>query len=294
MRKFEIVVDSASDLEVAEAKALDVCLIPYNVSVDGNEFVRDRIDLSPKEFIDTIINNPSFVPKTATPSPEHFVDAFLAAHEKGLGAIAIGGTATLTSIARTAEAAKAIVLEKHPNAQIEVIDSFNLTAGLADYIAEAARLRDEGVTLEETVRRLKAAREVSTIFFFIQSTKYLHLGGRIGKVGAVATDLLQIKPLIVLKRGEIQPFGVIRSRKKGLIKITDAAVNFFKETGYNPDDYIITLACSAEIRDELPILEELVTQKLGRTPKITESSVGPAVTAHTGPGIIGVLLTARA
>lgn len=294
MSKFSIVVDSGCDLELDVVKELGITCIPYNVSVDGKTFFKDRITMSPAEFAHALLDNPSSVPKTATPSPESYVEAFEQAIGEGKDVLCIGGTQTLTSVVRTAESAKAIVLEKHPDAQIEVLDSHLLTAAMADFIIEAVKLRDEDISLGDALKRLIASRDLSRIYFFIQSTKYLHLGGRIGKVGAVATDFLNIKPLIVLKGGEISPFGMIRSRSKGLTKIATAAKEYLLSEGMNLKNMVVSIAATDDVNAEVPILKRILESELGI--KVTNYcyKIGPTVVAHTGPGTIGITLVGKA
>jgi fatty acid-binding protein DegV len=58
------------------------------------------------------------------------------------------------------------------------------------------------------VTRLEAVKESGRIFFTIGSMDYLRHGGRIGKLTGIVGSLLDIRPLITLREGEIFPSGV--------------------------------------------------------------------------------------
>ena len=82
------------------------------------------------------------------------------------------------------------------------------------------------------------AREDARIHFMVGDLSYLEIGGRIGKVATISAGLLKIKPIIILKGGEISAGGICRARKKGLTQIASITAKHFKETGENPAHYI--------------------------------------------------------
>ena len=121
---------------------------------------------------------------------------------------------------------------------------------------------------------------------------YLEVGGRIGKLATLSGSILKIKPLIILKNGEINIGGAVRSRKKGLTKIVDISKEHFKETGENPRDYIAIVGAT-NLWDEVPELEALLKPVLPDLEFVSPFQIGATVASHTGPGTIGFCFTKK-
>ena len=88
-------------------------------------------------------------------------------------------------------------------------------------------MRDAGYSLDETVKRLEQIRLSSRIMFTVGTLEYLQKGGRIGKVSSIAGTMLNLKPLIQLKDGELMPYGTIRGRNKSLDKALSMVSEYF-------------------------------------------------------------------
>lgn len=293
MGKFEIIVDSTCDFEPERYGEFGVHMIPFHVSPNGRDYGRDWTEIDPRKFTMDLLNNDDYVPKTSTPAPEEFTDIFEAARNNGKGVLCLCATQTLTSVIRTVEAAKSAFLEKYPDAEIEVMDTQLMSVGFSSFLMEAVKLRDEGVSLSEAFKRLIKARDESTIFFLTGGTKYLRLGGRIGKVAGVATEMLSIKPLIVLKAGEIMPFGMLRARGKAPAKLTQALKEHIASMGFKLADLSLWIGASHDVWNELAALKEYIERELGIKLCPERILVGAAVVAHAGPGILGVSVIRR-
>ena len=75
-------------------------------------------------------------------------------------------------------------------------------------------MRDAGFSFEEIVAKIEALKSTGRIFFTVENIDYLVHGGRIGKLLGSATKTLNLRPLIVLREGEIHAAGIARGRKK--------------------------------------------------------------------------------
>ena len=72
-------------------------------------------------------------------------------------------------------------------------------------------MQQNGKTLEETAAYIEKAKADARIHFMVGDLSYLEIGGRIGKLATLSVSVLKIKPIIILKDGEISIGGVVRS-----------------------------------------------------------------------------------
>ena len=105
-------------------------------------------------------------------------------------------------------------MEEYPACKIIVVDSYSATVQEGLLVTEAARMAEDGLTLEEAAKRIETLKMTSRIFFTTADLSYLQKGGRVGKAMIQVASMLKIKPMIQLYEGELQAAGIVRSRKK--------------------------------------------------------------------------------
>ena len=186
--------------------------------------------------------------------------------------------------------AKNIILEDHPDARIEVIDSTINTVLQGLYVQEAIRLRDAGYGFEDAVKRLEEIKSTGRIFFTVGDMEYLQHGGRIGKVASVAGSVLGIRPIITLKQGEIYPSGIGRGRKRTFEKSLELLLNYLTENQYTPENVSICLGYGYDIEEGTDCariaLEELHKRGL-MFETVPTYQIGATIGVHTGPYPLG-------
>ncbi|MFR7881162.1 MAG: DegV family protein [Christensenellales bacterium] len=122
--------------------------------------------------------------------------------------------------------------------------------------------------------------------FTVGNLEYLRKGGRIGKLVGIVGATLKIKPIIVLRDGEIFSAGISFTRKKSFLKATDAALNYFKENKENPDDYQFITGYGYDI-EEGKLYNEKLKEILKRE-DVLLIQIGATIGVHTGPYPLGV------
>src|SRR5699024_6221460 len=136
-----------------------------------------------------------------------------------------------------ASAAAELLREEFPRCELRVLNSRVNTVLPGEGVREAARLRDEGCTLAETVARREAVIPTVRLILTIGSLDHLQLGARNGNVASVVTGALGIKPRIILKEGEIFPAGIFRSREKGKARLIELTRRHLETCGEDPAGY---------------------------------------------------------
>jgi DegV family protein with EDD domain len=273
-----IIIDSASDLTKERADALGLDFLALT-TVFGEEEYLDGITLSHKQFYEKLIESNIF-PSTSQIPPHVFEKKYKEVKEAGDTAVVI----TLSSLLSGTYQSANIALEGYEDI-IHIVDSKNVCLGEQNLVIYAARLRDQGLSAEEIAKELNTAKKNVCVLAVFDTLEYLKRGGRISKTAAWAGNILSIKPVISIEKGEVAILGKARGSKNGhnfLIQEIDAhgGIDFSMPycVGYSGlSDTLLQkyLQDSAHIWpdkiDDLPI-----------------STVGATIGTHAGPGAICV------
>ena len=203
---YKIVSDSACDLSKEYLEKHDVTIVPLSVSFDGETYYRDGVDITRDESYQKMVDDPKLFPKTSLPSVESYADVFRSFVEQGFPVVCFTITTLFSGSYNSAINAKSLVLEDYPDANICVIDSKQNTVTQALLIDQFVRMLEDGLSFEQAMSKLDALMASARIFFTVGSLDYLKMGGRIGKVATAATGKLGVKPVIIMKDGDIVLF----------------------------------------------------------------------------------------
>ena len=289
--KFQIVSDSSCDLPKERAQELGVDIVPFYVSFEEENYMKEGVDISVEDFYQMMADRAGTFPKTSMPSVQDYVDVFEKYAKDGVPVLCICLNAAFSGSIQSAMNAKNQILEDYPEAQITVINSLAATVSQGIYAIEAAKMRDAGYSYEKTVAVLKGEMmDSGRIFFTVGDLTYLQHGGRIGKLAGMAGTMLRLKPMITLKDGAIDSSGVARSRKKSLAKIIELTKLYFEENHENPQDYIFSIGFGydeTEGYEFKKMLDEML-QEIGASEESRIVQIGATICVHTGPYALGV------
>ena len=289
---FDIITDSACDLTPETAATLNIEIIPFYVSLDGEHYRKEGKEIAVRDFYQFMVDNPSAYPKTSLPSLEDFETAFRAHAEAGRPVLCICFTSKMSGCVGSARNARELVLEDYPDAKIEVMDSTAATVTESEMVENAVAMRDAGCTLEEAVVWLSAERVTNQIFFTVGNLDYLIKGGRIGKVTGRAANILGIKPMILFKEGEIFSGGMARGRQKSFEKALEQLMAYLDSNNANPDDYCVTVGYGYDEEEGKRLWMQTRAALLARYPgsacEVELLQIGCTIAVHTGPYALGM------
>lgn len=295
-KKVQIITDGSCDLAKELTIEKDITVVPFYVSFDSQNYLKEMEELDVREFYQKMVDNPDVFPKTSMPSVDDFYQVFLPLAKEGVPAICICITAKFSGSLQAATTARDMILEEYPDAKITVIDSIMDTVLQGLYVLEACRVRDLGWEYDRIVESLLAIRESGRIFFTIGNIDYLKHGGRIGKLAGLAGGVLKIKPLITLMEGEIQNSGITRNREKSMKKVIEMLAQYIDERHVTKDDYSITIGYGYDYEEALRFREmalEMLRDKIGLE-ELPIFQIGATIGVHTGPYPIGFGIVKRA
>ena len=274
--RIAVVTDSTSDLPHELAKEHSIRIIPQ-VLIMGTRTWRDGIDIDPPAFYELLQTSPDF-PASSQPSVADFREAFeeLAKEADGIAAILVSDE--LSGTINSARMAK----ESLPDVPIEIVDTRSVSAQLGFIAIAAARAAAAGADLQTVADTARAMIGHASVYFVVDTLEYLHRGGRIGAASRLFGTALNLKPLLTIKDGIVQPVTKVRSQRKALatlIELLDEEL-----AGKERIQMAVLHVAAPEEADQLA--EQLVDRY--HPAEMLRTECGPVVGTHAGPGTLGV------
>jgi DegV family protein with EDD domain len=268
-----IVTDSACDLTNDLVQQYDVIVVPLTIRF-GTEELEDRTQLTPEDFWERC-KGKGALPETAAPSPGSFIAAFQKAADEGASGvlclnISSGVSGTYASAKTAADSFSAI--------PVQVVDTQSLTMGQGLMVIAAAEEAAAGADLDTLVASSLDRVSRVRVYGVLGGLEHLQRGGRIGGAQALLGSLLNIKPVIQVKDGEVAEESKQRTRARALAYMTtkveaDAPIERLAVADGACDDIADVLTRLGAIATEYPLVPV---------------QLGPVVGAHTGPNTVGV------
>lgn len=287
---YQIITDGSCDLGEQIPKERGIHVVPFYVTFDGETYQKEIEEVGVREFYQKMVDYPNVYPKSSLPSIQDYVDAFTPYAKDGIDMVCLCITTKFSGSYNAAVNARELVLEEYPNVQIAVIDSTVDTVLQGILVLEVARMQQAGLSLEETVAQVERIKSTGRIIFTVGNFEYLIHGGRIGKVMGVAGSVLGIRPLIMLREGEIFPTGLTRSRMKSKKKLVEQTREYFAKIKESPDDYQIVVGYGYDYQEAVGFRDQLLAS-LKEYSNITEVGIfqiGATIGVHTGPHPLGL------
>lgn len=293
--KFQIISDGSCDLSDELIEKHKIRVVPFYVSFDSETYLKEREEISVRDFYQRMIDQPKVFPKSSLPSIQNYMDAFLPYIEADTPIICICITSKFSGSYNSACNARDILLEDYPDAKISVIDSTVDTVLQGILVMESARMQAADCEYLQVVEAMETLKPSGRIFFTIGSIEYLKKGGRLGKLASIAAATLGIRPLIQLKEGEIFPFGISRSRSKSMAKVITQVLEHFEKQKEKFEHYSIVVGYGYSYDEAVEFRHTLVD---ALHCSLTEEDIplyqiGATIAVHTGPEPIGVGLVRR-
>lgn len=284
--------DSACDVPVEYAKVHQVEIIPLYITFDGQNYQKDREELSRDDFYYRMVEEKAF-PMSSLPSVDDYYQIFKEAMDAGDSVICVTITNTLSGSFGSAHTAYNMIREEYPEGKIAVFDSLQNTASQALVVEEMVRMRDDGLTFEEMTAKMPALLKSGMIVFTVGSLEYLRKGGRIGKLATTAAGKLNLRPLLILENGKLGIGGISRTRKKSIEDVYNYIEKYFSDPEHNKLNYRFTVGHGYDANEgeefRNTVEERFGISLLERKPDsdfIVE--IGAVSAVHTGPYALGI------
>ena len=287
MSKFTILVDTSYDLpqEYIDANDLNIIAIPFHLNGTTHEDGRWK-DISDVDFYKALGDGGKA--GTTLINPETFVQAFTEYAKKGEEVLCISLSGGLSGTAQNAVIALNEVKETYPDCKIYCVDGFNAAGGTGLVTVLAVNKRAEGLSAEETAKWLDEKKHSCFSLFTVDDLMYLHRGGRLSKLQAVAGSIIGIKPLL-----NVHPDGTLKLKDKarGRKAALETLVSQMKRS-LNPDTKLNTVIIShSNCKEDAEKVAAMIKADLD-VKEIMIVMMGPVIGAHVGPGCVALFFEA--
>jgi DegV family protein with EDD domain len=251
------------------------------VVIDEVEYL-DGTTIQTKEFY-TILDNMKRDVKTYHINPAMFTDAFTPYAKAGDTVIYLCFSTGIAGTYNAANIAKSNVLEEYPDFDLTIIDSKSASIGFGLVVSKLVAMLEEGADKEELIEAAHYYISHVRHVFTVHTLAYLIKGGRLTKFRGMVGETLDMKPVLIVDgEGALAVLKTVRGRKKSLRFLADYA----KENGFEPEHQQIAL-CHGEDEEGRDYMLSMIEKEL-HPKSVLVGTVGCAIGAHTGRGIIGV------
>ncbi|MBO8198651.1 DegV family protein [Streptomyces smyrnaeus] len=275
-----IVTDSTAYLPPEALRRYGIEAVPLTV-VLGKEALEEGTEISARSLAAALRERRPVT--TSRPSPETFARTFRAAAE--------AGAAGIVSLHLSAEFSgtydAALLAAKEAPVHVRVVDTGVVAMALGFCALAAAEAAEAGASLDEAVAAAEKRAEGTSAVFYVDTLDYLRRGGRIGAAQALLGSALAVKPLLEVADGRIGMLEKVRTASKAIARLEEIVVERAGDARVDIAVHHLAAAERAEqlaerFRDRVPGLRELHV-----------SEVGAVIGAHTGPGLLGAVLSLR-
>lgn len=271
-----IVADTTCGLPRDLLAQRGVSLIPQ-VVMFGEESFHDDKDMDTAAFLQKLKASKS-LPKTAAPEPPLYFPIFEEAKKTGESVIVVAPTGKASGTVRSAQTA---ALE-FPGVDIRVVDTLTISCNLGSLVLVADDMAKTGRSADEIVAKLNDLIPRGKLYFLVDTLEYLAKGGRIGGAKRLLAELLEIKPILQVKDGQVESFEQQRTKKRALARLMEVVVEQCKG---GEDAHLCVLQVEAEKEAEALVVELKTKVNI---PNIPIYELPPAIVVHAGPKAMGV------
>jgi DegV family protein with EDD domain len=150
-------------------------------------------------------------------------------------------------------------------------------------VINGARAAEQGKGHEEVVKLIEGMIPRVQVLLLVDTLEYLQRGGRIGGAQALIGGLLNVKPILRVHGGRLEPLERVRTRRKAMERLAEIGGEATGGPEGAPCQVVVGHAQAAE---DAKALSRLVHEKMNVVEEFS-SPLGPVISTHTGPGVLG-------
>lgn len=280
---YKIFTDASCNLSVDMLNDLGVAYRSLTMIIDGTEINNYLADekFSFKGFYDRLRNKEHI--KTSLLNVEEFTAAFDEILAGGEDVLAILISSGISGTYQAAKIAADDLREKYPERNIIVIDSLAASIGHGLLVYYAAKMQQEGKSIDEVADFIYKNRLKLVHKFTVDDLFFLKRGGRLSGGVAVIGTILQIKPVLhVDDNGKLISQAKVNGRKKSL----NAIFENFKENVVDPENQVLAI-CHGDCLEDAEYLANKIRNEYN-VKDIIINYCDPVIAAHAGPGVLAL------
>ncbi|MEU1850118.1 DegV family protein [Streptomyces sp. NPDC019990] len=279
-RHVAIVTDSTAYLPTRTMERHGITAVPLTV-VLGDRALEEGTEISTRALAQALQKRRPVT--TSRPSPVVFEETYRKVAESGAtGIVSLHLSAELSG---TYDAA--VVAARQAPVPVRVVDTGMIAMALGFCALAAAETAESGGTVDEAVSAAEKRAAATSAYFYVDTLDYLRRGGRIGAAQALLGSALAVKPLLQLADGRIEPLEKVRTASKAIARLEEIAAD--RAAGARADIAVHHLAAP----ERASALADRLRSRVTGLADLHVSEVGAVIGAHTGPGLLAVVVSLR-
>lgn len=277
--KVAIVTDSLTNLTAADLERYSYVYYGYlNVIVNDKAYAEQK-EINNQELFRMIDEGASY--STSQPAPDEFVQLYMKLLEEYDHILSLHCTQNVSGTVNSARIASTMV--EGAEGRITVIDTNTASIGVENILVRICQLLEEGKDIEELVKVIEFYKTNGPMYLYIDDLNTLVRTGRLSKAAASIGNLLNIKPIIGLKDGNLDVFDKVRTKKRVFKWIVERLREDVSKTG--KQIIRITHVNAIDGANELKVLME---EACGDQVEVhVGNEIGPVMAIHFGRGGVG-------
>ncbi|MGW1026938.1 DegV family protein [Streptomyces sp. NPDC002577] len=279
-RHIAIVTDSTAYLPQRTMECHGITSVPVTV-VLGDQALDEGTEISSRALVQALQKRRPVT--TSRPSPEAFAETYRRVAESG--ATGIVSLHLSSELSGTYDAA--VLAAGRAAVPVRVVDTGMVAMALGFCALSAAEAAEAGCTVDEAVAAAEKRAKGTYAYFYVDTLDYLRRGGRIGAAQALLGSALAVKPLLKLDGGRIELLEKVRTASKAIARLEEVVA---ERAGTGRVDIAVHHLAAPE---RASALAERLRQRVSGVADLHVSEVGAVIGAHTGPGLLGVVVSPR-
>ncbi len=276
-----VVTDSTAWLPPGVVSTLDVRVVPLRVQL-GSRSAVDGVDVTPAEVAAALREKVAV--STSRPSPAEFASVYRSClASRATRVVSVHLAAALSGTWESA----VLAAQDFEHGVVRVVDSRGTAAGLGFAVQAAATLAATGASAAEVQGAAAAVVDRTRTLFYVDTLEYLRRGGRVGTAAALLATSLSVKPLLQMVEGHIVPLEKVRTSAKAISRLTQLTI---ATAGPGPVDVAVHHLAAGPRAEQVA---DALRQAIPSLGELWVAELGPVLSAHLGPGVIGTVVVRR-
>jgi DegV family protein with EDD domain len=284
MKPVTIITDSTACIPAALAATFDIRVLPLFLEFEDSIFEdgmghEDGVGGSAASFYQAL-REAKQPPTTAAPAPGVYAEAMLDAGRNATAVLAITVSRQFSAMYDAASQGMALAKQQAPDLDVRVLDSESAAMAQGFVALEAARAAQEGIAIDNVIKRAEALRPRVQLLVALDTMTYLGRSGRVPRLLAWVASPLLVKPVVAFEKGSYRPIGLARST-------AGASDRLFQALKQRRDGTHLHVAVQhTNAPDEAALLAGRVRDEL-RPTELFVTEFTQVMGVHTGPGLLG-------
>lgn len=280
LKEYALVTDSASDISREIAEKYNINVVPIYIHYNGKEF-KDGVDIDSNQIY-TLQKEKKVIFTSSSPSPHDFALVYEKLLKEYKKIFSIHISSKLSAVITSARIARGLIKAEK---RIKIFDSLSGSMGTGFIVLMVAKAILKKYSYDKILFLINFLRDNIKLYGTIDTLKYLRRSGRVPAIASLMSRILKIKPLLGIKNGVVEMIGIAITRHGSLAEITRRVIRNFKKKRW----VIVSIIHTLSLRESEKIMKRIQYSLKCVSIMITECT--PVIGAHTGPGLIGVIVS---